>query len=176
MYSLSYYNSLLEEGLRLIRVAPEQARLTQANHWMIKRGSARVRIRLVAGPEQKRLFWAMEAPMLQLPPNLAGMLMPELLYLNHQLYGASFSVVEDIVYLTQTGEMAEASPTSLAKRMDAISYLADKLDDELLARVKNLQPEHIDRPAIGFQRPEAPVRAPQDEPGKASEITAENFQ
>jgi hypothetical protein len=168
---IAYYLLLVEEALYRLGVQPKTARQEQPGHWVLKRGSAEVVAAVRPGPDNKGLFLTLASPMLELKGDLnQPTLFSHLLQLNRQLVGASFSLTENTILLTACYDLLVATPDQLARSLDAITFFADKLDDEL-----KQQFPLDDRPPMGFARTlsQQEPRVPTPDPGTSpTPITA----
>jgi hypothetical protein len=131
MLDLSNYYRIVESAIEALGVKPAEARTQKSGQWDLRKGSASVWINIFLSHERDDYgYLQVMSPVMKVPrgDNRAA-LFEELLQLNHQLYGAAFSIQNDWLYLRTIRELEGLSMKEALAMLTRIGVYADEYDD-----------------------------------------------
>ncbi|MDX2245667.1 MAG: YbjN domain-containing protein [Bacteroidia bacterium] len=131
MQDLTYHYTIVENALRQLGVDPTTCRGDQPGSWNLVKGSAKIMLDLWYIEQEKRAYFSGIAPVMKFPKSNSESLAVELLSLNHQLYGAAFTLFKDIVYIRTIREVDGMDTNEVSAMILRVANYADHYDDIL---------------------------------------------
>lgn len=131
---LSVYSAMIEEIIRSFNVDPATCRETKPGQWTLYRGSARIYVDIYRQEETDYICVA--SPIMEMPSKNLLPFYRKLLELNHEMYAASFSVRENLVWLRIIRELAGMDQQEAKAILSRVGTYADQFDDLLTEEFK----------------------------------------
>lgn len=136
MEDLKPYYDVVEDGINQLGVDAEEARGENDGEWNLKRGNASVWIDLWYIEEEEGAYFQVMAPIMSLPEeeDKKNQLYQELLKLNYTLFGVSFALHEDGIYLKNIREVENLTASEVIFMIGRCGNYADSYNDELVKK------------------------------------------
>lgn len=136
MESLQPYYEIVESAIHDLGVNAEEARGENDGEWNLKRGTASVWIDLWYIESEEGAYFQVMAPVMTLPEDEDNQnkLAHELLKINYTLYGVTFAIHEDGVYLRNIREVEELDKSEVIYMIGRCGNYADNYNDELVKK------------------------------------------
>lgn len=136
MESLQPYYEIVESAIHDLGVNAEEARGENDGEWNLKRGTASVWIDLWYIESEEGAYFQVMAPVMTLPENEdnQNQLAHELLKINYTLYGVTFAIHEDGIYLRSIREVEELDKSEVIYMIGRCGNYADNYNDELVKK------------------------------------------
>ena len=144
MQALEAYFRIIEKSILKIGIDPEKCRGEQKGRWSIQKGSINIMIDVWMLEKEQRAYFQVVAPIMEIPKGSNGALTEELLEINHALFGAAFSIFQEIIYLKTTREIEGLDVSEAYQTILRVGNYADYYDDILKAKYPPHSP-------VGFQ-------------------------
>lgn len=131
---LTAANKLVEKTISVLGVDPVQCREKVPGQWTLVRGSATIYVDVY--DLQGAGYICAASPILKIMTSKKEALYEKLLFLNHQMYAASFSIHKgndgiDWVWLRIVREIEGLDENEAGAIFNRVGYYADQYDDEL---------------------------------------------
>ncbi|MEZ4830116.1 MAG: YbjN domain-containing protein [Bacteroidia bacterium] len=131
MQDLSYHYAIVENALRQLGVDPTTCRGEQPGSWNLVKGSARIMLDLWYIESEQRAYFSALSPVMKFPKSSTESLSRELLAINHQLFGAAFSLFNDVIYMRTIREVDGMDATEAGAMILRVANYTDHYDDIL---------------------------------------------
>jgi len=137
---LTPYYQLVENVITKLGVDPSICRSKDGNgeikagQWNMLRGSAKVWIDLWYIEKEKRAYYQVMSPVMQIPENNKAALFQELLEINDKLYGVAFTIYNNWVWLKVIREVDGMDENEAFAMLTRIGNYADQYDDHLIGK------------------------------------------
>jgi Putative bacterial sensory transduction regulator len=131
MENLQFYYEMVNTSIRSLGVDPELCKGEKEGQWSLKKGSAAVWIDIWHIEQEKRGYFQVLAPVMQVPEANQPAFFQELLELNYTLYGVAFVKFKDWIYVKAIREVDGMQQSEVNATIDRVGWYADKYDDEL---------------------------------------------
>lgn len=141
---LEAYFRIIEKAILKIGIDPEKCRGEKTGRWSLQKGSINIMIDVWMLEKEQRTYFQTVAPIMKIPKGSNSVLTEELLEINHALFGAAFSIFQEIIYLKTTREIEGLDVSEAYQTILRIGNYADYYDDIL----KGKYPHHT---PVGFQ-------------------------
>lgn len=132
---LDTYYRIVEDVIRGLGVPIEECRSSDSSgkaipgQWNLTKGSAKIFVDIYAA-EEGTSYFCIASPVMEVPQS-ADRLYEKLLELNHSLYGVSFSISKEWVWLRTIRECEGMDIHECRNTFDRVGWYADRYDDEL---------------------------------------------
>ncbi|MCC7303675.1 MAG: YbjN domain-containing protein [Bacteroidia bacterium] len=131
----TYYN-MVEDIIRNLGVDPAICRGEIAGQWNLKRGSANIWVDVWQTKDQQGNlqdygYIQVMAPVCEVPVNNQHLFTKELLEINHNLYGVSFTIFKEWAYIKSIRELDGLDQNEAQAMFNRIGSYADEYDDRL---------------------------------------------
>jgi hypothetical protein len=144
MQVLEAYFRIIEKAILKIGIDPEKCRNEKLGRWSIQKGSINIMIDVWMLEKEQRAYFQVVAPIMEIPKGSNSALTEELLEINHALFGAAFSIFQEVIYLKITREIEGLDVSEAYQTILRVGNYADYYDDIL----KEKYPHHS---PVGFQ-------------------------
>ncbi len=136
MEDLNAYYEIVEKAINELGVNAEEARGENEGEWNLKRGTASVWIDLWYIDDEGGAYFQVMAPIMTLPEEESNQnkLAFELLKINYTLFGVSFALHEDGVYLKNIREVEGLDQSEVIYMIGRCGNYADSYNDELVKK------------------------------------------
>lgn len=136
---IDHYYKLFEEVLTEYKIDPITARGQQPGQWNLKLGSASVWVDMfqqkdAQGNLIQNGYIQIMAPVCDVPVNNQHLFTKELLEINHNLYGVSFTIFKDKAYIKAIRELQGLDKSEIKSTIDRVGIYSDEWDDKLKAK------------------------------------------
>lgn len=131
MENLQHYFDMVEKSIIDLGVDPAVCRGEKPGQWSLKKGSASVWIDIWHIEQEKRAYFQVLAPVMQVPEMNQQAFFQELLELNYTLYGVAFVKFNDWVYVKLIREIDGMEQKEAAATINRVGWYADEYDDKL---------------------------------------------
>ncbi len=128
MLSLLPYYELVDDCLRTLQVNLEKAKKADGR-WDFEHGSAHIWIDVFIAPQNKGYgYLQVMSPITKIPTQAREEFFKESLAINHQLYGAAFSIFDDTLYIKTIREVQNINLEEAMVIIQRICTYADEYD------------------------------------------------
>lgn len=131
MEDLTYHYAIVEKAIRDLGVDPTTCRGENPGSWNMVKGSARIMLDLWYVEQEKRAYFSVISPVMKFPKSSSESLSRELLSINHLLYGAAFTLYNDVVYMRTIREVDGMDSSEAGAMLLRVANYADHYDDIL---------------------------------------------
>jgi hypothetical protein len=125
------YFQVVEDSIRMLGVDPAACRGQKEGQWSLVKGSANVWIDCWYIEREKRAYYQVMSPIMQVPPARQAELFKELLEINDKLFAVAFTVYDNWVWLKVIREADGMDANEAFGLMTRIGNYADDYDDIL---------------------------------------------
>jgi Putative bacterial sensory transduction regulator len=127
---IHFFYTLFEDAIESLNVSPATARAGQPGKWVFKIGSASIWVDIIPGTDTTGVI-QMLAPVCNVPASNQLMFAKELLESNYTLFGASFAIHVDKVYIRSIRELEGIDKSEITNSLLRVGKYADAWDDKL---------------------------------------------
>ncbi|MCU0451805.1 MAG: YbjN domain-containing protein [Bernardetiaceae bacterium] len=132
MLNLEPYYKLVEEAIDSLGVSPDSCRTEKTGQWDMKKGSASIWIDVFLSKQNEEYgYLQIMSPIIRIPENRREEFFRELLEINYGLYGVSFNIYNDWVYLKVIRELENLDKEEAVAMLNRTGSYADDYDDYL---------------------------------------------
>jgi len=130
MLDLNPFFTVIETCIKSLGVDPNLCRGQKPGQWDLKKGSASVWVDVFLSSQDENYgYFQTMAPICQIPTANREAFFKESLEINHQLYGVSFTVYKDWLYLKMIRELAGLDQNEAMAMLNRTGVYADQYDD-----------------------------------------------
>jgi hypothetical protein len=135
---ISHYVATVENGIRLLGLAPEEVRTDEYAHWSLQRGSAEILmfLRMSRSTEGDKPALVIMSRIMDLPAVNRELLFETVLKYNFVFVSESFCIENNALYIKTSRFAHGIDPEEVMILLDHLSAAADELDDELQEKFK----------------------------------------
>lgn len=144
MEDLQKFYEIVEEGIRMAGVKPEQCRSKTEGQWNLKRIDVDLWVDLWNIEEEGKTYFQVMAPMVQVPADNREAFLHELLELNYQLVSACFVTYKQGVYIKATKDSDTLTPEEVYLLLNRVGHYGNIFQNALMERFKTQKVEHHD--------------------------------
>jgi len=144
MSNNAQYFAVVEECIQKLGIDPKTTKGQKEGQWNLTKGSVKVYIDIIYIEKEKRSYFQVMAPVMQMPRSNRDNLTLELLTINHQLYGAAFTVYNEHVCIKSIRECDGLDSSEAFATITRVGNYADYYDDILKQKYPHKRP-------IGFR-------------------------
>ncbi|MGB0930384.1 MAG: YbjN domain-containing protein [Chitinophagales bacterium] len=138
------YFAIVEDCIKKLGIDPATTKGQKDGQWNLTKGSVKVYIDIMYIEREKRHYFQVLTPVMQLPSSNTDNLTLELLQINHQLYGAAFTVYNRHVCVKAIRECDGLDVNEAFAAITRVGNYGDHYDDILKKKYPNNRP-------IGFR-------------------------
>jgi hypothetical protein len=133
---LKQYYELVEEGIRMANVKPEQCRSKTAGQWNLQRLKTDIWVDLWYMEEEGKTYFQVMTPLVEVPTENTQEFLQELLDLNYQLVSGAFVTYKNGVYVKITLDAETITPDLIFILLNRIGHYGKLFEEGLLERYK----------------------------------------
>jgi hypothetical protein len=142
MEELKALYDIVEEGIKMTQVKPEQCRSKTEGQWNLKRLNTDIWVDLWHVDEEDKNYFQVMTPLVQLPQEGREEFFKELLDLNYQLISGSFVTYKDGVYVKATLDAETITPDIVFMLLNRIGHYGNIFEEGLIKRYNTAKLEH----------------------------------
>lgn len=131
MQDLTPYYTIVEQAIQKIGIDPATCRGQNPGSWNMVKGSARIMLDLWFIQQEKRAYFSVVSPVMKMTRSNVESLTSELLKLNHMMFGAAFTLYNDIIYIRTIREVDGMDANEAASMIMRVGNYTDHYDDIL---------------------------------------------
>ena len=131
MEQVAHYIRIVEEAIAQLGIDPAKVRTQQPGTWALTKGSAQVFAQVFVIAEEQKIYFQVNAPVMDWPESSEEALAKDLLALNYQIIGASFCLFEGKIVLKVVREAQGMDAMEALALIGRIGHYADMFDDQL---------------------------------------------
>ena len=139
MEALKFYYQVVEKAIAQIGLNPEIAR-KEMGKWTITKGNIPVWIDIFYREQEKRGYFMVGAPIMDIPSQNASTLAIDLLHLNNELFGVAFVANKNRVFLKTIRETNGLDISEAHAMILRIGNYAEKYSKELKEKYPDWKP------------------------------------
>ncbi len=134
------YYDMVENVIRTLGVDPAQCRGEKEGMWRVFKGSAEVWIDIWNIENESRGYFQVMAPIMPVPADNCEQFFRELLELNDQMFGVSFSLFKEWCYIKTIREVENLEQTEIASTLNRVGNYSDQFDEVLKTKYGAIPP------------------------------------
>lgn len=132
MEDLTFYYEIIEQCIAKLGIDPKICRSdSQQGKWVLRKGSVQVTISIMYIDREKRSYCHIVSPIMRIPQKNQKELFQELLEINDKLFGVSFSIYQNHVWLRIIRECQGLDIDEAFNMLSRVGNYADQYDDIL---------------------------------------------
>lgn len=135
---MQQYFQVVEASISKLGVDPAACRGQKEGQWSLVKGSANVWIDCWYIEREKRAYYQVMSPIMQIPASGAAELFKELLEINDKLFAVAFTIYDGWVWLKVIREADGMDADEAFALMTRVGNYADEYDDMLKAKYGNV--------------------------------------